>query len=243
MYSRQPSNTVTYVSSGSEFTGTLTVKKSNLRVDGKIDGTVDVDGDIEVSAEGSLRGPEVRGVNITVNGTVNANIVSEGKLSLSRSARLEGDVVVEALDIAAGASYVGHIVSQNIPSMQQLSQSYSGTSSPPRSLVSNDTEEVPGILQIKGNLRVDGKIFGTVEVEGDIEVATAGAIQGPEIRAVNITIYGKVNADIIAEGKLTLTPTAQLRGDIVASALEMASGASCLGHFVTSPDTPRLLPS
>lgn len=243
MYSRQPSNTVTYVSSGSEFRGTLTVKKSNLRVDGKIDGTIEVDGDIEVSAEGSVRGPEMRGGNITVNGTVNANVVSEGKLSLSRSARLEGDVVVEALDIAAGASYIGHIVSQNIPGLQQLSQSYSGTSSPPRSLVSNDTEEVPGILQIKGNLRVDGKIFGTVEVEGDIEVATAGAIQGPEIRAVNITIYGKVNANVIAEGKLTLTQTAQLRGDIVASALEMASGASCLGHFVTDPDTPRLLPS
>ena len=93
MYNRQASNTVTYVSSGSEFVGTLTVKKSNLRVDGKIEGTVDVvDGDIEVSADGSIRGHEVRGVNLTVNGTVNANVVAEGKLSLSRSARLEKNI-------------------------------------------------------------------------------------------------------------------------------------------------------
>ena len=44
----------------------------------------------------TIRGHEVRGVNLTVNGTVNANVVAEGKLSLSRSARLEGDVVVDA---------------------------------------------------------------------------------------------------------------------------------------------------
>ena len=244
MYNRQASNTVTYVSSGSEFVGTLTVKKSNLRVDGKIEGTVDVDGDVEVSADGSIRGHELRGVNMTVNGTVNANVVAEGKLSLSRSARLEGDVVVDALDIAAGASYVGHIVSRNIPELQQASSTYSGTRlPPPAGLLSNETQEDFGILQIKGNLRVDSKIFGTVEAEGDIEVATAGTIQGPEIRAVNITIYGKVHANVVAEGKLTLTQTAQLKGDIIASALEMASGATCLGHFVTPPDTPRLMPS
>ncbi|XGB39811.1 MAG: polymer-forming cytoskeletal protein [Cyanobacteria bacterium LVE1205-1] len=229
MYNRQASNTVTYVSSGSEFVGTLTVKKGNLRVDGKIEGSVDVDGDVEVSVDGSIRGHEVRGVNLTVNGIVNANVVADGKLSLSRSARLEGSIVTDALDIAAGASYVGHIVSSNIPELQPSPSTYSGTRLPPPGLPSNETQEDFGILQIKGNLRVDSKIFGTVEAEGDIEVATAGTIQGPEIRAVNITIYGKVYANVVAEGKLILTQTAQLKGDIIASALEMASGATCIG--------------
>ena len=110
------SNSLTYLGKGSELQGTLLVQ-GNLRVDGRIQGTVEVDGDIEVSVDGSIQGPEVRGINLNVHGSITGNIVADGKLALTRSARLEGDIVANALDIAAGAFYVGHIVTRDAKSL------------------------------------------------------------------------------------------------------------------------------
>ncbi len=130
MFNRQKTYTVTYLGSGSELQGTLQVK-GNLRIDGRIQGTVEAAGDIEVSSDGAIEGPEVRGVNITVHGAIKANIVAEGKLTLSRTARLEGDIVASALDIAAGAFYVGHIVTREV-------QALPGTPDAPRLVASGE---------------------------------------------------------------------------------------------------------
>jgi len=114
---RKPkSNSVTYLGRGCEIQGTL-YAVGTLRVDGKVIGTVEVDGDIEVSPTGSIQGAEVRGCNLTVHGSITANIVADGKLALTQTARLEGDVVANSLDIAAGAFYVGHIVTRDVKSL------------------------------------------------------------------------------------------------------------------------------
>ena len=113
---KSKSNSLTYLGKGSELQGTLLVE-GNLRVDGRIQGTVEVEGDIEVSVDGSIQGPEVRGENLNVHGSITANIIAEGKLTLTRTARLEGDIVANALDIAAGAFYVGHIVTRDAKSL------------------------------------------------------------------------------------------------------------------------------
>lgn len=114
---RKPkSNSVTYLGKGSEIQGTL-YAVGTLRVDGKVMGTVEVDGDIEVSVSGVIQGTEVRGCNLIVHGSITANIVADGKLTLSSTARLEGDIVANALDIAAGAFYVGHIVTRDVKSL------------------------------------------------------------------------------------------------------------------------------
>ena len=70
-----------------------------------------------MSVDGSIQGPEVRGINLNVHGSITGNIVADGKLALTRSARLEGDIVANAVDIAAGAFYVGHIVTRDTKSL------------------------------------------------------------------------------------------------------------------------------
>jgi cytoskeletal protein CcmA (bactofilin family) len=105
---QQSGGSATFIATNSEFNGSLHAE-GNLRVDGIIHGAVEIRGNIEVSAGGLIEGPEVRGSNIVVHGVIKARVVAEGQLTLSRTARLEGDVVASALNIEAGAFYVGYI--------------------------------------------------------------------------------------------------------------------------------------
>jgi cytoskeletal protein CcmA (bactofilin family) len=102
------STSLTYLASNSEFQGNLHVD-GDLRVDGIVHGTVDVSGDMEISATGLVEGAEVRARNLVVHGVIKARVVAQGRLTLSSTARLEGDVVANSLDVAAGAFYVGYI--------------------------------------------------------------------------------------------------------------------------------------
>ncbi|MCY7391697.1 MAG: polymer-forming cytoskeletal protein [Leptolyngbyaceae cyanobacterium CAN_BIN12] len=99
---------LTYLASNSEFQGNLHVD-GDLQVDGIVHGTVDASGDMEISATGLVEGAEVRARNLIVHGIIKARVVVQGRLTLSRNARLEGDVVANSLDIEAGAFYVGYI--------------------------------------------------------------------------------------------------------------------------------------
>lgn len=116
MFGRKPASSLTYLSATSEFQGTLNVE-GNLRVDGIVHGTVEVRGDLEISQTGLVEGPEVRAHNIIVQGVIKARVIAEGRLTLSRSSRLEGDVTANSLDIEAGAFYVGHIATADIKSL------------------------------------------------------------------------------------------------------------------------------
>lgn len=108
MFKRKNTHVLTYLAKGCEVLGNLKAEGS-LRVDGVVLGTVEIDGDLEISATGRIEGSELRARNILVHGTIKARVVAEGKVTMSRTARIEGDVVAHSLDIETGAFYVGHI--------------------------------------------------------------------------------------------------------------------------------------
>ncbi|MGB3612303.1 MAG: polymer-forming cytoskeletal protein [Elainellaceae cyanobacterium] len=101
-------SSITYLGAKSEFQGDIHLE-GNLRVDGIIHGNVDVVGDMEVSQSGLVEGPELRVHNLVVHGVIKSTVIVEGRLSLSRTARLEGSVTASSLDIEPGAFYSGHI--------------------------------------------------------------------------------------------------------------------------------------
>jgi len=110
--------------------------------------------------------------------------------------------------------------------------------------------EVHGSIKSEGGLRVDGVVYGNVDVKGDLEVAASGRIEGAEIHANNIVSQGIIKAQIQATGKVTITSTARVEGDVVASAIDIAAGAGFVGHLVTKDnkalpgtiDQPQLPP-
>lgn len=116
MFRRKNTNLLTYLASGCELQGNLKVEGS-LRVDGVVLGTVEIGGDLEVSPTGRIEGAELRAKNILIHGSIKARVVAEGKLTMSRRARIEGDVVAHALDIENGAFYVGHIAIRELSAL------------------------------------------------------------------------------------------------------------------------------
>lgn len=126
MFRRKSAPMLTYLSQKTEFEGTLH-SEGMLRVDGIIHGTVEVQGDLEISSTGLVEGPEVKATNIIVQGVLKARVIVEGKLTLSRTARLEGDVVAGALEIESGAYYTGYIETRDaktLPPSRELPELY-----------------------------------------------------------------------------------------------------------------------
>jgi cytoskeletal protein CcmA (bactofilin family) len=116
MFKRKQIYSLTYLSATSEFRGDMNVE-GNLRVDGIVHGNVDVRGDVEISQSGLIEGLELRANNIILHGVIKARVIAEGRLTLSRTARLEGDVTAKSLDIEAGAFYVGHIATTDVKAL------------------------------------------------------------------------------------------------------------------------------
>ncbi|MEL6400980.1 MAG: polymer-forming cytoskeletal protein [Cyanobacteria bacterium J06607_6] len=132
MFRRKSAPLLTYLSQKTEFEGILHAE-GMLRVDGIVHGTVDIQGDLEISSTGLVEGPEVQANNIVVHGVLKARVVAKGKLTLSRTARLEGDVVAGSLEIETGAYYTGFIETRDaktLPPSRDIPELY-GTVDPP----------------------------------------------------------------------------------------------------------------
>lgn len=126
MFRRKSAPLLTYLSQKTEFEGILHAE-GMVRIDGIVHGTVDVQGDLEISSTGLIEGPEVKAHNIVVQGVLKARVIAEGKLTLSRTARLEGDVVAAALEIEAGAYYTGYIETRDaktLPPSREMPELY-----------------------------------------------------------------------------------------------------------------------
>lgn len=108
----------TFIGVGTILQGDL--KCHALRVDGTILGSIESDGDIEIANTGHVNGAIIRGKNIIIHGVVKANIIAEGFLRIHSKANVEGDVHAYALDIEAGATFVGYSHTGDTQSMKTL---------------------------------------------------------------------------------------------------------------------------
>jgi len=102
---------------------------------------------------------------------------------------------------------------------------------------------VEGNLHAQGGVRVDGTVRGSLFVEGDLEIAATGRVEGEEVHAQNVIVNGEVRARVFAAGKLILTKTGRLEGDVSAKALDIEAGAVFVGRSVTgevpTPEAPE----
>jgi cytoskeletal protein CcmA (bactofilin family) len=94
-----------------------------------------------------------------------------------------------------------------------------------------ETTELEGELHLEGLLRIDGIVHGVVDVQGDIEITAMGLVEGPEVRAHNLIVHGVLKSPVYVTGKLILSRTAQLEGDVVAGAVEIEPGAYYSGYI------------
>ena len=80
---------------------------------------------------------------------------------------------------------------------------------------------------IKGNgaLRIDGKVEGEVDCQGDVVVGENGFVAAG-LKAKNLLVAGVIKGNVNVSGKLELASTGKLEGDILsASSLTIDDGA------------------
>jgi len=87
--------------------GSLTFD-GDLTVAGKVEGEVHTTGDVAVENGSSVKA-SIEGNNVSVQGTVNGNVSARGRLSLSGSGTLHGDVRVSKLTVEDGATLNGNV--------------------------------------------------------------------------------------------------------------------------------------
>jgi len=99
-------NIKSFIAEGVEIKGQLQ-SKGSLRVDGTIDGGIDVQGDLVVGASGLLKG-EVKAVNIILAGRLDGNLVASGKLEITSTGKIKGDVQCSVFIIEEGGIMDGN---------------------------------------------------------------------------------------------------------------------------------------
>lgn len=84
--------------------------------------------------------------------------------------------------------------------------------------------EFKGTLKDRDSIRIDGKIEGKIQVEGNLIVGE-DAIVRADIRAKSISIGGKVIGNVDCQGKVELFHSGSLEGNVKAHGLVIPKGA------------------
>ena len=97
---------VSIISAECDFQGTLNVQGS-LRVDGRLNGSVDNARHIVVGAGGEVEG-DLSAKTVVISGAVKGNVVAE-ELEIFSSAKVKGDIKANRITVEPGASLKGAV--------------------------------------------------------------------------------------------------------------------------------------
>ena len=88
--------------------------------------------------------------------------------------------------------------------------------------------EIKGDINIKGDLLIYGTVEGNIHCEGMVTTSKESHING-NITTASADISGVVSGDLEAKQKVSLSSTARLKGNLLASILVIEEGASFNG--------------
>ncbi|MCS7162169.1 MAG: polymer-forming cytoskeletal protein [Bacteroidia bacterium] len=89
--------------------------------------------------------------------------------------------------------------------------------------------EVVGTFVSPGNLRIEGRFQGKIQISGRLVIAPTAHVVG-EISAKEVLLAGIFEGEIQAQSVIEIAATAQVRGKLHARNLEVASGAQLRAH-------------
>ena len=98
------------------------------------------------------------------------------------------------------------------------------------STVIGRTATFRGDFSSTDDLQVDGKFEGTIRLTGGRLTVGTEAHVNASIAAPDVVIYGRVDGDILATGRVDLRSTAVVVGDIFAGRFSMEENASLQGQ-------------
>jgi cytoskeletal protein CcmA (bactofilin family) len=81
--------------------------ESSAQILGKFEGSITSNGDLQI-ANGAACVAQVKANRITVDGTVEGDVVGRERVKLNAGATVRGDIVAAKLAVEEGATFVGH---------------------------------------------------------------------------------------------------------------------------------------
>jgi cytoskeletal protein CcmA (bactofilin family) len=90
--------------------------------------------------------------------------------------------------------------------------------------------EFKGALAFSGELELHGRLEGTIESEGGALTIGEQALIKAEIKVNDVLIYGKVQGNIFATGRIELRGKAEVYGDLHSNRLAMDDGVVFVGR-------------
>jgi cytoskeletal protein CcmA (bactofilin family) len=90
--------------------------------------------------------------------------------------------------------------------------------------------EFKGALAFSGELQLHGRLEGTIESEGGALTVGEEAMIKAEIRVNDVLIYGKVQGNVYATGRVELRGKAEVYGDLHTNRLAMDDGVVFVGR-------------
>ena len=93
--------------------------------------------------------------------------------------------------------------------------------------------EFKGALAFSGELELHGRLEGTIESEGGALTIGEQALIKAEIKVNDVLIYGKVQGNVYATGRVELRGKAEVYGDLYSNRLAMDDGVIFIGRSNT----------
>lgn len=87
---------------------------------------------------------------------------------------------------------------------------------------------IKGEIESKGDIRVDGKIIGSIRTKGKIVLGETGEIEG-DLYCANADFSGKVEGRADVSELLSLKASTIFKGDIITNKLSIEPGAKFSG--------------
>ncbi len=87
---------------------------------------------------------------------------------------------------------------------------------------------IEGGLQATSDVRVSGKVIGTVQVDGKTVITPEGSVEG-EVRSSHADIAGRVEGEVFVAERLVLKSSAVVEGNIHTAKLVIEDGATFSG--------------
>jgi len=92
-----------------------------------------------------------------------------------------------------------------------------------------------GTLRSEGNVYIEGRIEGTLEVHDTIFIAERATLDAT-VKAHSVVIAGQVSGRVECDGRLEVTPTGRLNAEVEAGSLIVHEGAVLDGKFKMKPN-------
>jgi cytoskeletal protein CcmA (bactofilin family) len=90
--------------------------------------------------------------------------------------------------------------------------------------------EFHGSLAFSGDLEIYGRLEGAIDSDAGLLTVGESAVIKATVKAQNIIVYGKIQGDVIALGRIELRGKAQVYGDVKTGRLLVEDGVTFVGR-------------